>query len=206
MNLNTIKYYKNDNIAFLELSTPPGNQMNMQFFEELSYICDKELRHEKFKGLIIKSKGRHFSSGANVEELVENINYGRDNVNNLINRNLKAFEIIYGLTKPKIALLKGICYGSGFELALTANYRIAQKSAILCLPEVSFDLMPGLGGISSLTYLIGGGRALEMILSGRAINAEEALELGVINNIYDKEHLEAKAIDIINNYDNFQDK
>ncbi len=197
MHYNTLLYGKTKNIATLNLINPPGNVMSMKFFDELLDVCENEIINEDFKGLIISSKGRHFSSGADVKELLNIVKNSDRLVPGAMEKNLRAIEILHKVSKPKVAVLKGICYGSGFELALTANYRIAQKNILIALPEVSYGLMPGLGGISTLTAIIGGGKTLEFTLTGRAINSEEALSLGLVDEICNKEEIEEKAKRII---------
>ncbi len=200
MTYKTLTYGIKDNIARLEISSPPSNTMSLKFFDELLFVCENEIIKNDFKALIISSKGRHFSSGADVKELSALIKKDNSNiVPDEMKNNLKAIHLLYNLKKPKIALLKGICYGSGFEIALTANYRFAQKNTIISLPEVSFNLMPGLGGVSTLVNLIGGAKALELSLTGKTTNVYEALELGIIDDIVEKQELENYAVNFINN-------
>jgi enoyl-CoA hydratase len=199
MKYKTITYKTQNEIAYLELSNPPGNVMTIEFFNELLYVCENKIAKENFLGLIISSAGRHFSSGANVEELTKVIKNSTKKIPESMQKNFLSIEILYKISKPKVAILKGICFGSGFELALTADYRIAQKNTVISLPEVSFNLMPGLGGVGSLARIVGDAKALELVLSGESINAEEALRLGIVNVIADKEQLMDVAVKYINN-------
>ncbi len=199
MYYKTITYKTQNEIAYLELSNPPGNAMSMEFFDELLDVCENEIEKENFRGLIITSQGRHFSSGADVNELLKIIKNSDTLVPEAMEKNLRAIEILHKVRKPKVAILKGICFGSGFELALTANFRVAQKNTLIALPEVTFGLMPGLGGISALTHIIGEAKALELILSGESINADEALRLGIVNVIAEKEQLMDCGVAYINN-------
>ncbi|MDD3876549.1 MAG: enoyl-CoA hydratase/isomerase family protein [Bacteroidales bacterium] len=187
-----------DGIAYLTLSNPPANQMNSVFFSELLEICHSDIIKENYKGLIIRSNGRHFSSGADVGELLEIIRKEPDSaVPTSISKNLNAFSILNHLRKPIVALIKGICYGSGFELALCANYRLAAPNSYFALPETAFGLMPGLGGIYALHQMVGAAKTAELVLTAQTISADEALKLGIINDILLKEKLESKARDII---------
>jgi enoyl-CoA hydratase len=81
---------------------------------------------------------------------------------------------------PSIALINGYAFGGGLELALACTFRIAQPSAGLALPEIKLGLIPGYGGTQRLPRLIGEARALEMILTGRTVMAEEALQIGLV--------------------------
>lgn len=200
MSGKTLDFQIKNDIAYLILNNPPANPMTELFFDELANICEKHISKEHFEGLIIKSTGRHFSSGADVDGLLEIV---KREYNKMIptqmKKNLKAIQILYKIEKPVVALLKGICYGSAMELALSAHYRLATHTTILALPETTFGLMPGLGGISTLNQKIGFTKTLEMVMTGKAIFAEEALKIGLIDTIFNKDILELKAIEIIQN-------
>jgi enoyl-CoA hydratase/carnithine racemase len=190
MNKKPITYHEEENIGYITLCSPPGNEMNSFFFNSLLAICEKHLLQTSLRGLIIQAEGRHFSSGAVVPELTATIQQDKKNrIPQQLQHNSRAFQLIRNFNKPVVALLKGICYGSGFELALCAHYRIATRNTRICLPECSFDLMPGLGGIFNTSQFLSSGRALEMILTGKTLDAEEAKAVGLIDNIVTKDTL-----------------
>jgi len=198
MNYSTIQYKISQDIAGITLNNPPGNQTSLLFFNELHHICTHLSSNKALNGVIIDSTGRHFSSGAVVSELLEEIQQNTfEAIPSQMEKNLTGFQILRNLNIPVVALIKGICYGSGFELALCAKYRIATKNALMCFPEISFGLMPGLGGIYSLTNLIGKARTTELVLTGRSINAEEALTLGLLESIHPEKSLHQEAIQLI---------
>lgn len=104
---------------------------------------------------------------------------------------------IAAMTKPVICAIHGFCLGAGLEIALSCDVRIAARRSSFGLPEVNLGLIPGAGGTQRLTRLIGTGRALDMMLSGERIDAERALEWGVITRIAkDKAALDAMAIEM----------
>jgi enoyl-CoA hydratase len=92
---------------------------------------------------------------------------------------------------PSVALINGYAFGGGLELALACTFRLAARTARLGLPEIKLGLIPGYGGTQRLPRLIGEARALEMILTGRALTAEEALQIGLVNRLVDGDLLEA---------------
>lgn len=184
-----------EGIAFLVLSNPPANPMTSAFFDELAEICENKIAPQNYKGLIIKSEGRHFSSGADIEELITLIRENSSNdLPDFAKKNIRSFRLLYTLKKPIISLLKGVCYGSALELALCADYRIAAPNTLLALPETSFNLMPGLGGINRLYNNIGFAKTAEMVLTAQSIFAEEALRIGLINTISHKNQMQREAI------------
>ncbi len=196
----TIQFTVESGIGIITLNNPPGNPMSLVFFNELLNLCETHLQNSGLIGLVIDSAGRHFSSGALISQLQEEVlKNGQGTVPAQMQQNARAFQIIRNLNIPAVALLKGICYGSGFELALCAGVRIAAPSTSLCLPEVSFGLMPGLGGVSSLIKICGKARAMELILGGNAIDAGEARQLGIIHKIIQKDHLKQTAVELIKN-------
>lgn len=94
---------------------------------------------------------------------------------------------------PSIALINGYAFGGGLELALACTFRLTVRNARLGLPEIKLGLIPGYGGTQRLPRLIGEARALEMILTGRAVDAEEAERIGLVNRIVEGDLLDAGA-------------
>jgi enoyl-CoA hydratase len=106
-----------------------------------------------------------------------------------ISKNSEAFQILNNLEIPVVACIKGICYGSGLELALQAHFRVASTNALLCLPETGFGIMPGLGGIYNSCKCMGTARALEFVLTGNSLSAEVALNDGLVDLVRGKDEL-----------------
>jgi len=99
------------------------------------------------------------------------------------------FEVIENSPKPIIAMINGYALGGGLELAMACHIRVASDDSRMGLPEVSLGIIPGYGGTKRLPLLVGKGRAMEMIITGRMINAEEAKSFGLINYTVKKEKL-----------------
>ena len=109
-----------------------------------------------------------------------------------------AWERVWNLSKPTIAMIDGFALGGGLELAMACDLRIASDRSKLGQPEINIGIIPGAGGTQRLTRLVGEGRAMEMILTGRMITAEEALSYGILNFVYTSDELETKTMEIAN--------
>jgi enoyl-CoA hydratase/carnithine racemase len=187
-----------EDVLHLELCSPPANRTDRLFFEEFSEILTAIGRYPEIRGLIIYGRGRHFSSGADIEELKSYL--GLSNamaVEESKNRSLASFHSLTKMPFPVVAAIQGCCLGSGMELALACHYRICTKNALFSLPETRFGLMPGCGGTIRLPQLVGVGRALEIILSGQNLLADDALRLGIVDVITDKKDLLGTALKLI---------
>jgi len=92
---------------------------------------------------------------------------------------------------PSIAVINGYAFGGGLELALAATFRLATRNAKMGLPEIKLGLIPGYGGTQRLPRLIGEARALELMMTGRTVEAEEALRIGLVNRLVDGDPIEA---------------
>jgi 3-hydroxyacyl-CoA dehydrogenase len=122
--------------------------------------------------IVLCGAGSHFSGGADIRE------FGKMDLRPPLP---KLCAVIESCPKPVVAAIQGVCLGGGFELALSAHYRLAAEDARLGLPEVLLGLMPGAGGTQRSTRLVGARAALDLMLSGRQISGREALRLGLID-------------------------
>lgn len=198
MQFESFKFEIKENIAYLTMCLPPKNTMNMQFYEDIYDIAHeiKDLSH--IRGLIISGEGRHFSSGADTEELFSVFRKNEYTIPSKILKNSKAFHYISELPFPVIACIKGVCLGAATELALVSHFRIATSSALIGLPETEFGILPGLGGIYNTTKCMGSAKTLKFVLTGTPLSADEAFENGLIDKIVPKHELEESALTIIN--------
>jgi len=110
----------------------------------------------------------------------------------------RAFDSVEDFPKPVIAMINGFALGGGCELALSCDIRIASSKAKLGQPEIKLGIIPGGGGTQRLTRLIGEGKAMELILTGDMISAEEAEQLGLVNHVFAPEELESKTMELAN--------
>ena len=181
-------------LATLLLSDPPRNEMNATFFRQLARSVIQVRATPAPSGLVVRGAGRHFSSGADLEELGRRLAVEPDlEVGRFLADNIRTFQSLAGLPFPTVAAVGGCCLGSGLELALACRQRLAADNAVFSLPEAQYGLMPGCGGTVRLARLLGRGRAIKLILSGRNIMAPEALELGLVSAVLPRRELPAAA-------------
>ena len=144
--------------------------------------------------LLTGSEGKAFIAGADIKEfLTQTIENEKQ-----LEEDWIVTTIISNLKKPVIAVIDGFCLGGGLELAMSCDLRIASDRSKLGQPEINIGIIPGAGGTQRLTRLIGEGRAMEMILTGRMITAEEAFNYGIINFVYNPDDLMDEAMEIAN--------
>ncbi len=185
--LETIFFEKKDRLGILTLNRPEVmNAFNEVMISELRYVQDKINRDEGIGVLIITGAGKAFQTGADIEELSKMTPMEILRWNEGL---LRVNASIETLRQPVIAAINGITMGGGLELALACTLRVAAASAKFALPEVKLGIIPGTGGTQRLPRLIGKGRAAELILTGDIIEAEEALNIGLVNQVVSNEEV-----------------
>ncbi|MGZ3945575.1 MAG: enoyl-CoA hydratase/isomerase family protein [Mucilaginibacter sp.] len=164
------------------------NALNKDTLAELHTALYDALHSDNIGGIIISGAGeKAFVAGADIAEFAA---FDSAKGEELARRGHKnVFDYIENSGKPIIAAINGFALGGGLELALACHIRIASNNAKMGLPEVSLGLIPGYGGTQRLTRLVGRGRALEMILTGDMISAEDAHAYGLVNHVTDPEEL-----------------
>jgi len=193
-----LKFHVSDGIAYLVLDAPPKNELNISLFQELFRLQREVFPTLDVKGMIVHGLGRHFSSGADVGELKSLLADGNDRLDHgFLHDNAENFLALESLSFPVVAAIRGCCYGAGLELALACHYRIASPLAVLALPETDFGLMPGCGGTIRLPELVPLSKAIELILTGRSMLADEALEIGLVDLVVERKELLNTAVDFI---------
>jgi len=176
-----------DGIARLVLNRPPRNETNRAFIDAFRELAAKEFPGLEARGMIVHGAGRHFSSGADTDNLRTRITAVEvEAARRFLTQATMAFQALSDLPFPVVAAVSGCCIGSGAELALACHYRIAARGALFALPETTFDLMPGAGGTVRLPRVVGLGNAIELLLSGRALPADEALRIGLVDLVVEK--------------------
>jgi len=171
-----------DSIALLTLNRPKVlNALNRKTIAELA-DCFAALQQDSgVRVVIITGAGeKAFAAGADIEELAACSPVEAKEVSL---RGQAAFHRLENLGKPSIAAINGFALGGGCELAMACSFRIASESARLGQPEVKLGIPPGWGGTQRLPRLIGKGKALQMILTGDPISAQDALQWGLVNQV-----------------------
>ena len=199
---NLISWKIESGIGHLLLSNPPGNEMTPAFFYELKKLITIVITDSRVKAIIISGIGRHFSSGADLNSLLEMVSLKNDmefcgkseTNNNALNSNLQSFLFFENLKIPVIAAIRGVCVGSALELTMFCHFRLCAEGAVLGLPESTFGLMPGIGGVQKMNHLSGKAKTIELTLKGNTFTAEDAFQWNIIDRVVAKKHLMENAI------------
>ncbi|MEW6143301.1 MAG: enoyl-CoA hydratase/isomerase family protein [Chloroflexota bacterium] len=183
----TILFEKRQDIAYITLNRPRvlnaySIQMRDDLWEALTAIKDDP----EIRAVILKGAGRAFCAGADLTEFLTapSPTTARD-----IRRERDIYHLLLTLPQPTIATLHGYVIGSGIELSLTCDIRIASDDAVFALPETGFGFIPGAGATQLLPRTASRGAALKMVLTGKRIKADEALRIGLINQIVPRRQL-----------------
>jgi len=176
-----------DKIAVLTIDHPPVNSFNKQVVTELDQAIDQLLADDEVKAIVITGGGTNaFVAGADIPEikaLLDQPEEGYAAAREFIERGQGLTLKIEKATKPVIAAINGFCLGGGLELAMACHVRICSDRARLGQPEINLGIIPGWGGTQRLARLAGKGKAIEMILTGDMITAQEAYRLGLVNKV-----------------------
>jgi len=157
------------------------NALNIELIDELNLVFEAAKDNAEIGGIIITGSGeKAFAAGADIKEIAE---VSEINARKFSERGQSLFSLIENFEKPVIAAVNGYALGGGCELAMACHFRIGSATAQFGQPEVNLGLIPGYGGTQRLTRLIGKGRALELLMTGNTITAEEAIRIGLINHI-----------------------
>lgn len=186
MNYETIIYLKEEEIAVIFLNHPPVNSLNRKILDELSKVFSEIEKDNEIKAVIITGKDKFFSAGADISEFKEAT---KEQVKELVKKGQELFNKIETFDKPTIAAINGAALGGGCELCMSCDLRIAKEGARFSQPEINLGLMPGWGGTQRLPKLIGKTKALEILLTGHIIRADESLNLGLVNKIVPENEL-----------------
>ncbi len=177
--------------AALVLAAPPRNATDRALFQELSVLTREVLPGLDVDGLVVRGAGRHFSSGADLDELRRS--GASADIEPALLADAQALHEIESLPYPTVAAIDGACLGSGLELALACRFRLATPSALLGLPESTFGLLPGCGGTVRLTEVVGAQKAIELVLTGALLGAEDARSAGLVDALVPRSELQAAA-------------
>lgn len=182
--LTTLTYEVQGRVAVITIERPEAlNALNADLLYELGVAFELAEADLGVRALVITGSGRAFVAGADIANLqrLSDTFSGREAA--LAGQDV--MNTLASLPIPTVAAINGFALGGGLELALAADLRVASRGAKLGLPEVGLGLIPGYGGTQRLPRLIGQGRAFDLIFTGRHVDAEEALALGLVNRVVD---------------------
>jgi enoyl-CoA hydratase len=171
------------------------NALNAQTMSELDAAIAAASADDDVLALVITGAGeKAFVAGADISELNH---LGPIEAREFALRGQAVFERIERLSKPVVAAVNGFALGGGCELAMACHLRVASNNAVFGQPEVKLGLIPGYGGTQRLARLVGRGRALDMLISGRNVSAEEAVTIGLATTVCDQGDLEETVTSLL---------
>lgn len=196
MSYQTLLTQLEDHILIVTINRPDKlNALNKTVIDELSLVADEIQTNPEIKSAIIIGSGeKSFVAGADISEFVGlSVEEGKA----LAKKGQDVFFKIENSAKPIVACVNGFALGGGCELAMSCHFRIAADNAKFGQPEVNLGLIPGYGGTQRLVQLIGKGRAMELLMSANMIDANTALQYGLVNYVVVREELLAKAKSVL---------
>jgi enoyl-CoA hydratase len=180
--LDNLLLERSDDVALLTVNRPKVlNALNTQTLDELRRVILALKQDVGVRSVIVTGAGdKSFIAGADINELaVQSPTSGRDHAL----RGQHVLDLIENMGKPVIAAINGYALGGGCELAMACTIRIASDTARIGQPEINLGIIPGYAGTQRLARLVGRGRALELLLTGDQISAQEAHRLGLVNRV-----------------------
>ena len=183
----TLIYSKDGPVAHISLNRPQAlNAYNIQMRDDLFAALEAVQQDSEVRSLLITGQGRAFCAGADLTEfgtapsqaIARQVRWERD-----------VWGQMLGLPKPMVAAIHGYCIGSGVEIALLCDLRIAAEETIFALPEVQLGMIPAAGGTQTLPRSICHSAALEILLTGRRLDAREALSLRLLTRVVPQDNL-----------------
>lgn len=189
MTFNNILFESTGGIAIITINRESKlNALDKETIEELHHAFKNADENKEVKVIIVTGSGsKAFVAGADISEFA---NFSVDRGKQLAAKGQELlFDFVAHLSTPVIAAINGFALGGGLELAMSAHFRIASDNARMGLPEVSLGVIPGYGGTQRLPELVGKGRAMEMIMTAGMIDAQMALQYGLVNHVTSQEEL-----------------
>lgn len=194
MSYTTIRFDTDGQLGILTLGRPERlNAISREMTLELQHLVTALETEPDIRVLIVTGEGRAFCAGADIKERADNMDdmtVARTSA--IISPTFRRLERLNQVT---IAAINGVAAGGGLELALACDFRIVSDTAQMALPELTLGILPGAGGTQRLPRLIGPGRAKEMMLFGKFISAQTALEWGLANHVVGSSELMQEARD-----------
>src|SRR5689334_19475792 len=199
LKLENVVYEKRSPIAYVTLNRPKVmNALNKATINELRASFEDARDDSAVHGVIVTGAGeKAFAAGADITEIANNTAVEAEEATR---RGQALTDLIENLGKPVIAAVNGFALGGGCELSMASTIRIAAETARFGQPEVKIGVMPGYGGTQRLPRLVGKGRALQLILSGEIISAQEAYRIGLVNEVVPAASLPTRAEAILNQF------
>ena len=181
MSYQTVLLDRKDGIATITFHRPEAlNAINSQMLEDLNGAADEVASDDSVRVVVFTGEGKSFISGADIHEMDSKNSY---DIIEYSQKGGDVFRKIEQLKKPTIAAVNGYAFGGGMEFLLCTDIRIASERAKLRLPEVTLGITPGFQGTQRLPKCVGMNKAKEIVFTGKMLTAEDALKLGILNEV-----------------------
>ncbi|HZX01602.1 enoyl-CoA hydratase/isomerase family protein [Kribbella sp.] len=169
-----------EGVGTIRLDRPKMNALNVQVQEEIRAAAEQATANDDVRAVVVYGGERVFAAGADIKEMAD-MSYA-----DMVKRSgplQSALSAVAAIPKPTVAAITGYALGGGCELALCTDYRIAADDAKLGQPEILLGIIPGAGGTQRLSRLIGPSKAKDLIYTGRFVDAEESLRIGLVDKV-----------------------
>jgi enoyl-CoA hydratase len=192
MNYTNLLVTKEEGYAIVQFNRPDVlNALNMKLMEELVDALETLDKDNDVRCIILTGNEKAFAAGADIKEMAD-----ASAMEMLIRDQFARWDRIRKIKKPLIAAVSGFALGGGCELMMTCDIIIASETAKIGQPEINIGVMPGAGGTQRLTRAVGKVKAMELVLTGKMISAQEALQWGLINKVVPIEYYLQEAKDL----------
>jgi enoyl-CoA hydratase/carnithine racemase len=186
-----------DGIGTIRLDRPPMNALNSQVQEELRAAAHAATTDSAVRAVVVYGGEKVFAAGADIKEMVD-MSFAAMSARAPALSG--AFDAVARIPKPVVAAITGYALGGGCELALACDWRVAAADARLGQPEINLGVIPGAGGTQRLPRLVGPARAKDIIMSGRFVDAAEALAIGLVDKVVPAGEVHAAAVAMVTPY------
>lgn len=192
MEFKNITYFEKDKVAIITLNrTKYLNALCNDLIAEINFVLDKVNQDDNIHVVILKGSEKAFAAGADISEMKD-----LKLISHIKNDFIKPWEKISTFKKPIIASVAGFALGGGCEIAMMCDIIIAADNAKFGQPEINLGTIPAAGGTQRLVKSVGKSKAMELVLSGSIINAEEALQFGLVSKVVPMAELEKETNDL----------
>ncbi|MDP9797318.1 enoyl-CoA hydratase/carnithine racemase [Catenuloplanes nepalensis] len=188
-----------DGIGTIRLDRPKMNALNVQVQEELRAAATAAAGDDTVRAVVVYGGEKVFAAGADIKEMA-GMDYARMSAR--AGALSSAFDAVARIPKPVVAAITGYALGGGCELALACDWRVIADDARLGQPEIRLGVIPGAGGTQRLARLIGPARAKDLIFSGRMVDADEALRIGLADRVVPAGSVYETAVELVSAYRN----
>jgi len=186
-------------IGTIRLDRPPMNALNVQVQDELRAAASEATDRTDVRAVVLYGGPKVFAAGADIKEMAD---MAYVDIVRRAGALQDCFTAVARIPKPVVAAVTGYALGGGCELALTADFRVAGDNARLGQPEILLGIIPGAGGTQRLPRLVGPARAKDLVFSGRFVAAEEALRIGLVDQVVAPDDVYTAALELASRFAN----